>query len=246
MKKDKSIKYYQEKRKAYKKKKSHRFYKKLINLLLMITLSFLGGFMVAQGQKFEPYQNKPKQDSEEEVLEGKNTNLVVSPQEEVVESNPEKLDQDVKVIGIEKNSPEFRQKVADIATRLETQPIFLMAVMSFETAGTFSPSIPNFARSGATGLIQFMPETARNLGTSTESLAKMTALEQLDFVEKYFLPYKGRLNTLEDVYMAVLYPKAIGKADEYVLFKNPSINYRQNSGLDLNKDGLIRVGEVTK
>jgi hypothetical protein len=91
-----------------------------------------------------------------------------------------------------------------------------------------------------------MPETARNLGTSTESLAKMTALEQLDFVEKYFLPYKGRLNTLEDVYMAVLYPKAIGKADEYVLFKNPSINYRQNSGLDLNKDGLIRVSEVTK
>ena len=38
-----------------------------------------------------------------------------------------------------------------------------MAVMSFETGGTFDPGIRNAAGSGATGLIQFMPSTAAGL-----------------------------------------------------------------------------------
>jgi hypothetical protein len=73
---------------------------------------------------------------------------------------------------------------------------YLMAIMSFESDG-FNPAARN-ELSGATGLIQFMPSTAKELGTATDALARMSAEDQLDYVAAYFAPFKGRLNTLED------------------------------------------------
>jgi len=58
----------------------------------------------------------------------------------------------------------------------------------------------------------------------------MTAVEQLGYVEKYFMPFKGKVETLEDAYMAVLYPKAVGKDLGYVLFEKGSKVYEQNRG----------------
>src|SRR5262245_50890356 len=151
----------------------------------------------------------------------------------------------VPVRGIGNTSQAFRNKILQIATRLETNPNFLMAVMSFESGGTFSPSVKNQAGSGAVGLIQFMPTTARGLGTTTEELARMTAEGQLDFVETYFRPFKGRLNNLEDTYMAVLLPKAVGKGSDFVLFERPSVAFTQNKGLDIDGDGRITVFDAS-
>jgi peptidoglycan hydrolase-like protein with peptidoglycan-binding domain len=151
----------------------------------------------------------------------------------------------VNVLGIENTSEAFRKKVLEVADRLLIDPNFLMAIMSFETGATFSPSVKNIY-SGATGLIQFMPATARSLGTTVGELEKMTAAEQLDFVEKYFSPRKGKLITIEDAYMAVLYPKAIGKGRDFVLFEKSSVQYKQNIGLDANGDGKITVGEASR
>ena len=117
--------------------------------------------------------------------------------------------------------------------------------MAWESAETFSPSIKNAAGSGATGLIQFMPATARGMGTTVEKLAKMSQIEQLNYVYKYFLPQKGKLRNLGDVYMTILWPAGIGKNDSYVLWaraKKPT-TYRQNIGLDVNKDGVITRAE---
>lgn len=144
-----------------------------------------------------------------------------------------------------KVSPEFRQRVEEICARLQVNPDYLMAVMAFETGETFSPSIKN-KHSGATGLIQFMPATAGHLKTSTEALAAMTAEEQLHFVEKYFRPWKGRLKTLSDTYMAVLWPNGIGKPEGYVLFRSPSRAYRQNSGLDRDKKGWVTKADAAR
>jgi peptidoglycan hydrolase-like protein with peptidoglycan-binding domain len=151
----------------------------------------------------------------------------------------------VAVRGIENTSQAFRDKVVQIAARLGTNPNFLMAVMSFETGGTFSPSIPNQAGSGAVGLIQFIPPTARGLGTTTEELAGMSAETQLDFVERHFAPFKGRLKTIEDTYMAVLLPKAVGKGNDFVLFQRPSKAFTQNKGLDIDADGRITVFDAS-
>lgn len=143
-------------------------------------------------------------------------------------------------------SPEFRVRVFDIAAVLGMDPSHLMACIAFETAETFSPSIRNAAGSGATGLIQFMPATARGLGTTTDALAAMTAVQQLDYVETYFWPYRGRLKTLSDVYMAILWPAGIGKPEDWALWDKASrpTTYRQNAGLDVNRDGAITKGEA--
>ncbi|MEO8006719.1 MAG: transglycosylase SLT domain-containing protein [Betaproteobacteria bacterium] len=143
---------------------------------------------------------------------------------------------------------QFRKRVNQVGSNLKIEPSFLMACMAFETGNTFDPSIRNAAGSGATGLIQFMPGTAQALGTTTDRLAAMSATRQLDYVEKYFLPRKGRLASLEDLYMAILWPAAIGKPLDYVLFrKNDALNpkrYVQNAGLDYNKDGDITKAEA--
>jgi peptidoglycan hydrolase-like protein with peptidoglycan-binding domain len=150
------------------------------------------------------------------------------------------------VIGIEKTSVSFRKKVFEIADELDVDPNYLMAAMSFESGGTFSPAVRNAAGSGAVGLIQFMPSTARSLGTSTSALARMKPEEQLDYVKKYFRPYRGKLRTLEDVYMAILYPVAIGKDPNHVLFRSPSVSYVQNKGLDDEGKGYVTVADATE
>ncbi|EIL99152.1 transglycosylase SLT domain-containing protein [Rhodanobacter thiooxydans] len=121
---------------------------------------------------------------------------------------------------------------------------WLMACMAFESATTFSPSIRNAAGSGAVGLIQFMPSTARGLGTTVENLALLSAESQLDYVAAYFEPYAKRIRSLSDMYMAILLPKYIGQPEDAVLFSG-GVAYRQNAGLDANHDGKITKAEAT-
>lgn len=141
---------------------------------------------------------------------------------------------------------DFRRRLIDIAIDLDVPADFLMACIAFESAHTFRPDVLNKAGSGAVGLIQFMPATARALGTSTSELSKLSAEDQLTWVHKYFLPYRGKLKTLEDVYMAILWPRAIGQPDDYVLFDVVSkpTTYRQNASLDFNRDGKITRWEA--
>ena len=144
-------------------------------------------------------------------------------------------------------SQEFRGRVIDIAIDLNVPVDYLMACIAFDSGRTFRPDKKNLAGSGAVGLIQFMPSTALMLGTTTKDLATMTAEDQLFYVHKYFLPYKHKLHTIDDVYMAILWPKAIGKPDDYVLFDVMSkpTTYRQNASLDFNKDGKITKAEAS-
>lgn len=148
-----------------------------------------------------------------------------------------------------KVSKTFKERVQWIADEL-LMPAkgagWIMGVSAFETGETFSPSVKNLAGSSGTGLIQFMSFTAKSLGTTVEALAKMTAEDQLNYVYKYFAPYKGKLNSLGDVYLAVLYPKAMAMADnETVWVKGKDgLLYSQNAGLDKNKDGIITRQEI--
>lgn len=148
------------------------------------------------------------------------------------------------VKGIELTSADFRRQVFALAGELGMHAADLFLIMAFETAGTFDPAIRN-PKSGAVGLLQFMPDTARTLGTSSAALAAMTAADQLVYVRAYFRRFRP-LTTLEDAYMAVLWPKAIGTGRAHVLFSAGSIEYDQNRGLDLDRDGAVTVGEATE
>jgi hypothetical protein len=140
-------------------------------------------------------------------------------------------------------SPEFRRKAVAVAHRLGLDPSTLMAVMAFETGRRFTSATRN-TRSGATGLIQFMPKTAEALGTSTRALAAMSELRQLDFVERYLKPYAGKMTDLPSAYMAVLWPAAVRKPLSHVLFAAPAAAYEQNKGLDADKDGKVTKAEA--
>ena len=145
-----------------------------------------------------------------------------------------------------KVSPEFRRIARDVAADTDIDANHLMAVMAFETGRTFRADIRNPA-SGGTGLIQHMPSTAKGFGTTTDELAAKTPERQLnEDVRRYFRQYKGRLRSLSDTYMAVLWPAAIGKPEDFVLIDDDDGKaYIQNRGLDLNKDGRITKAEAT-
>jgi hypothetical protein len=145
-------------------------------------------------------------------------------------------------------SAAFRTRVYEISAGLGIDPTNLMSCMAFETGETFSPSVRNAAGSGAVGLIQFMPQTAAALDTSTEELASLSAEQQLEFVADYFRPWSGRMHNLGDIYGVILWPAMVGKSEDYVLFdindhQHPA-RYIQNRGLDFNKDGLITRREA--
>jgi hypothetical protein len=163
---------------------------------------------------------------------------------EHIERQPERS-ATVQIAWGSKVSSVFKDRVLWIADALGCDPNDLMACMHWESGGTFRADIKNAAGSGATGLIQFMPSTARGMGTTTSALARLTPEDQLRWVYEYFKPYAGRLKNLGDLYMAILWPKGVGKPDHYVLFdraKTPT-TFRQNAGLDVNKDGLVTRAE---
>ncbi len=145
---------------------------------------------------------------------------------------------------IKNNVEVFLQKVYAISDLLNINPDWLMAAMYLESS--INPAAVNRV-TGATGLIQFMPSTANSLGTTTTELATMSNVDQLDYVYKYLKPYAGRMEQLVDVYFAIFFPAAIGKADDYVLQTNnlsAKTIATANSGYDLNKDNQLTVGEV--
>jgi LysM repeat protein len=154
-----------------------------------------------------------------------------------------------RIQGVQGNrhvTPEFIRGVEAMAQRIGARPEHVLAVMSFETGGSFSPGVRNGAGSGATGLIQFMPNTARELGTSTDALARMNSVEQLEYVERYFAQRSdpGDLRTLEGVYTTVLYGSPRPEPGS-TLFSQGTAAYRMNAPLDLNRDGRITAGEAT-
>jgi len=142
---------------------------------------------------------------------------------------------------IKENRPEFIDKVKSIANELKVKPEHLVFVMWFETAHTLNHRIQN-KKSKATGLIQFMPRTAYELGTSIEELRAMSNLEQLDYVRKYLIRFKGKLVDFVDLYCAVFYPAAVGKADCYRI--TPDKVAQQNPVFDKNKDLDITKAEI--
>jgi hypothetical protein len=170
----------------------------------------------------------------------------------LVEERPDVPDQRPTLAWGAKVSSVFRDRVWWIADELTKQQgslfdaNWLMSCMAFETGERFTADVKNPA-SSATGLIQFMDSTAKALKTTTAKLAKMTAEDQLNYVYKYFrdmIKAKGPIRSLDDCYMAILWPAGIGKPSEYKLWIKGSSQYAVNAGLDKNKDSVVTKAEA--
>lgn len=142
--------------------------------------------------------------------------------------------------------PDFKKKLEKVASALGVKSNDLLAIMKQESG--VNPQAVN-PTSNARGLIQFMPDTARRLGTTVDDIYKMDGVQQLDYVYKYFKMTGVGNGTLGDLYMAVFMPKYIGYPDDHVLGQYGAAGfsgkvYAQNKGLDRNKDGAITIADV--
>ncbi|MEZ4884614.1 MAG: lytic transglycosylase domain-containing protein [Chitinophagales bacterium] len=143
----------------------------------------------------------------------------------------------------------FETKIRSISQKLQIAPEWLMAVI--HTESKFDRCASNNAGSEAIGLLQWMPRTIGEYGISAKDLEESTHLEQLDYVYQYFNKMKrlaGGYNSLTDLYLAVLYPKALkrSKNKSYALYSYPSREYELNEGLDLNQDGKVTINDIEK
>lgn len=145
------------------------------------------------------------------------------------------------VPGIAKTSPEFRAALWEMADRNAWSVDSIATVMSVESAGTFSPSIKNPFGS-ATGLIQFTEGTARVLGTTTAELARMSNVEQLAYVEKYYRNARITASARPVDYYVVLVGKSpgLGLGTQVISDRD----YDNNKGLDADRDGVITVSDL--
>jgi len=127
-------------------------------------------------------------------------------------SLPKKIAQDKRF----KNfiaKPGVHDKVKSICLNKGCSIESLYIIMYAESG--FQTKITNSVR--ATGLIQFMPKTAQNLGTTVEKLATMDELTQLDYVAKYFSGTNKKLVDVYDLYMYTFFPIAVGKPLNWVI-----------------------------
>ena len=144
---------------------------------------------------------------------------------------------------------DFLNAVKGVAQRINCDYRDLLAVMNGESGLNPQAVNPN---GGATGLIQFMPKTAKGLGTTTEALKNMSAIEQLTYVEKFYTRMKKAAGfaasdrlTAGDLYAITFLP---ARAKREVLCEKGEGNryYECNSGTDLNKDGKITKSELAQ
>ena len=142
----------------------------------------------------------------------------------------------------EKLGAGFSAKVEEVAKKLNCSAADLIGMMQSES-GLNPAAVNNYCN--ATGLIQFTPTTAKSLGTSTSALSNMSAIEQLDYVEKYYNQWtKGSGQELSggDLYAYTFLP---GRAQREVLTNSSEGYYSGNKGLDANKDGQITKSELS-
>jgi len=142
-------------------------------------------------------------------------------------------------------SDEFFNKASAVAQRIGVDQDVLLGIMTSESS--LKPDAVN-KNSGATGLIQFMPSTAKSLGTTTQALKNMSAEEQLVYVEKFFKNVKKAAGFKSNekigagtAYTLVFLP---AYANRDILTKKGHKYYNANAGLDRNKDGLITKAEL--
>ncbi len=111
--------------------------------------------------------------------------------------------------------------------------------------------------SGAGGLIQFKPEIAKEFGTSVDDIRKMSLVDQLPLIDRYLSKNLPKNATTSQLYGSVFMPSYADKGPDFQLLGsgdqfddgekiNSTIRaiYERNSGLDLDGDGFISVGEL--
>lgn len=149
-------------------------------------------------------------------------------------------------------------RVVALARQIGAKPAWIANVIQFESQ--WNPQAINaYVESlkpglGASGLIQFTPTTAAELGTTLGVIRRMGIEDQFTLVERYFmLPRIPRPTSQSDVFMAVFYPPAIGRGPDWLLGSDRGPEYvaklqRENPGIktaaDYERKALVKAKMV--
>jgi hypothetical protein len=138
----------------------------------------------------------------------------------------------------------FIKEVERVSSKYGFSPGALIGLMQSESG--VNPQSVN-SKSGATGLIQFIPATARALGTSTDALHRMNRAQQMKYVDAFFSPYASGLRgaSAGKLYAYVFLPGRAGRQSG-ILTENPEKYYTDNRGLDVNRDGRITISDLDR
>lgn len=141
-----------------------------------------------------------------------------------------------------------------ICIELGCNPLHLAQVIMAESGWYPTAHNPN---GHASGLFQAMPATLKGLGYApgldpvarAESFRGLTAAEQMPWLRRYYMPYKGRLGSVAACYLATFMPAYLDHAQEpgFVLASKSlrGFIYNANRGFDANGDNAISVSELS-
>ena len=134
-------------------------------------------------------------------------------------------------------------KVVEVARSLDLHPYALANVINAESGWRHRAQNPT---GGAAGLMQWIPSTAKSLGTSTQAILGMGVSGQLDLVQRYLAGVKkahGSLGTISRLGMAVFYPAAMWWPP-FAMF--PGNVRSSNPGISVVADYIERMQDSAK
>ena len=138
---------------------------------------------------------------------------------------------------------EFFEKLVKVCNNIQCDPMDMLAKM---WASSRWKTYAVNEESGAVGLTQIKPEILRKYGVNPENYQKMSAVEQLDIIEKYFLRNKKKCNmdgkylTGEDLFAMNFLSS---RANQEVLVKSRSDRYYDEKR-DKDGDGDIDKADM--
>lgn len=133
---------------------------------------------------------------------------------------------------------EFFEKLVKVCNNIQCDPMDMLAKM---WASSRWKTYAVNKTSGAVGLTQIKPEILRRYGVNPEHYRNMSAVEQLDIIEKYFLKNKKKCN-MEGKYLKGEDLFAMNflssRANQQVLVASRGDRY-YDPKRDINHDGKI-------
>lgn len=144
----------------------------------------------------------------------------------------------VKVPEEVKNDPEFAKEVARLSKKYGFSKQELYRVIQGESA--FNPQAQN--PSGATGLFQFMPEVAAELGWTTEEIKYMAPAEQLKVYDQYLSRWNFSGKNALGIMQAA--PAFASASPGTVVYEKGTAAWKQNPGWRPADGGDITVASI--
>ncbi|NJN46970.1 MAG: hypothetical protein HC808_11395 [Candidatus Competibacteraceae bacterium] len=144
----------------------------------------------------------------------------------------------------------FFQKLQVMCNNLGCDPQHMLKVWFSESIGIYADA-KNPA--GAYGLNQITNLAGVGWTRTSDEYLKLSAEEQLPFIEKYYTPYKGRLTSIARIYQVNFLPATfsnVTKPDDVLASKDGPYAwaYNANPALDPStpKKGYITLGDLEK